>query len=142
MPDNTVITSATIDSLSNVNDQINRLSLKQLFVATPDNSTAKSLPVVGDLTSPGLVAWTIRMPFSLSTTTKSFTLPFTGGAIFNENPSVTFGIQMDNANFGVIPIVTFLSTSTMTVTLKVVAGSPSNTALANGILNVTVIGYH
>jgi hypothetical protein len=49
---------------------------------------------------------------------------------------------MDNANFGVVPILTNLNTNTLGVTLKVVSGSPDSTNLVSGVLHITAIGYH
>jgi hypothetical protein len=131
-----------INDLTNSVSQIQRLSLKQLFVSSPDGSSVKSFPLIGDLTSPGIVAWTTKIPFNLSTTSKSYSISFGNGVVFNEVPNISFSVQMDNANFGVIPIITNLSTGTLGITLKVVSGSPDSTNLVSGVLHITAIGYH
>ena len=142
MADNGIITLSMINDLTNSVNQIQRLALKQLFVSSSDGSSVKSFPLIGDITSPGLTAWTTKIPFSLSTTSKSYALSFGNGATFNEAPNISFAVQMDNANFGVVPILTNLNTGTLGVTLKVVSGSPDSTNLVSGVLHITAIGYH
>lgn len=142
MADDGIITLSMINDLTNSVNQIQRLSLKQLFVLASDGSSVKSFPVIGDLTSPGLVTWTTKIPFNLSTTSKSYTVGFGNGAVFNEAPTVSFAVQMDNANFGVVPIITNLNTTNLGITLKVVSGSPDSTNLVSGVLHITAIGYH
>ena len=142
MADNSMINATTINSIISSLNELQRLSLKQLFISSSDNSSTNSLPIIGDLTSSGLVVWTMKMPFSLSTTSKNYLVSFANGPVFNESPTLSFGIQMDNANFGIIPIVTNLSTTGAGITLKVVAGSPDTTHLVTGNLHITAIGYH
>jgi hypothetical protein len=142
MADNDIITSSMINNLQNSINEIQRLNLRQLFISSLDNTSVKSLPLIGDLASSGLVVYTTTLPFSLSTTSKSYTVPFANGLTFNEAPTLSFAVQMDNANFGVIPIITNLSTTGAGITIKVVAGSPASTNLVVGKLHITAIGYH
>jgi hypothetical protein len=142
MADNNVITSSMISNLQNSINEIQRLNLRQLFVSSADNTSVKSLPIIGDLASSGLVVFTTTLPFSLSTTATSYTVPFANGMTFNEVPTLSFAVQMDNANFGVIPIITNLTTTSAGITIKVVAGSPASTNLVVGKLHITAIGYH
>jgi hypothetical protein len=142
MADNDIITTSMINNLQNSINEIQRLSLRQLFVSGADNTSVKSFPLIGDLASSGLAIYTTTLSFSLSTTSKSYSIPFTGGITFNELPTLSFAVQMDNANFGVIPIITNLSTNDAGITIKVVAGSPASTNLVVGKLHITAIGYH
>lgn len=142
MADNSMINATTINNIITSLSELQRLSLKQLFISSSDNSSTNSLPIIGDLTSSGLVVWTMKMPFSLSTTSKNYLVSFTNGPVFNESPTLSFAVQMDNANFGVIPIITNLSTTGAGITLKVVAGSPDATHLVTGNLHIQAIGYH
>jgi hypothetical protein len=142
MPDNTIITSSTIDNLTSAISNLQRLSLKQLFISDSSNQSINSLPIIGDTTSPGLVAWTIKYPFTISTTSQAITVSFSNGPIFNDIPTLSFAVQMDNANFGVIPVITNISTTGATINLKVVSGQPDTTNQVLGNLHVTAIGYH
>jgi hypothetical protein len=142
MADNDIITTSMINNLQNSINEIQRLNLNQLFVSSLDNTSVKNLPIIGDLASSGIVVYTTTLPFSLSTTSKSYTIPFANGLTFNEVPTISFAIQMDNANFGVVPIITNLTTTSAGITIKVVSGSPASTNLVVGKLHITAIGYH
>jgi hypothetical protein len=142
MADNDIITTAMINNLQNSINEIQRLNLNQLFVSSLDNTSVKNLPIIGDLASSGIVVYTTTLPFSLSTTSKSYVVPFANGLTFNEMPTISFAVQMDNANFGVVPIITNLTKTSAGMTITVVSGSPASTNLVVGKLHITAIGYH
>ena len=143
MPDNNIITRDVIDNLaSSMGTTLQRMSLKQAFFASQDNQSVASYPLTGDLSSPGVVIWTIEIPFVLTSTTNSYNISFSNGPVFNVEPTLSFAIQMDNANFGIVPIITKLDTKGAAITLKAIAGQPSSNQSATGLLHVTAIGYH
>lgn len=140
---NGIIDASMIDNMNTiVQNQSQRMAIPQVFFSNTDNTGTTGLPVIGDISTPGMVVWTMKMPFSLSTTTKAYTISFINGPVFNDIPTLSFAIQMDNANFGVQPIITNVTRNGAGITFKVISGQPSTTNLVNGQLHITAIGYH
>ena len=142
MYDGTIDYSMIANMETLVSNQSQRMAIPQAFFSNSDNTSSINLPAIGDISTPGLVVWTMKMPFSLSTTTKAYTVSFSNGPIFNDIPTISLAVQMDNANFGVQPIITNTARTGIGITFKVISGQPSATNLVSGQLHITAIGYH